>query len=117
YSSVFYFNIVLGFLLYGILFYLSSHIAKFYSETALENVAKVLFLLIPISSFSIVQNAILTKEYLFKQLSYISLISSVISGILGITFAYLLRNYWALVIQAISQSLLKSILYFTFNIW
>jgi len=43
YSSVFYFNVILSFLIYVILVFLSPAISNFYNTPELENVAKVYF--------------------------------------------------------------------------
>lgn len=63
-STVFYFNIAVGTAVYAIMWVASPLIAKFYNMPLLENVLRVTALVIPLYSFSIVQQAILTINIL-----------------------------------------------------
>ena len=56
-STVFYFNIIVGIVLYLILFFCSGPISDFYSEPRLQLIVKVSGLSIIINSFGVVQRA------------------------------------------------------------
>lgn len=117
YSSLFYVNIIIGGVLYVILFFLSPYISAFYKEPDLYIISIVSFLVIPISATSIVQNAILIKEMNFKKLCYVSLISVMISSIVCVTIACIYKNYWSLVILNLLYCSIRSFLLFIVNSW
>ena len=60
--SVFFINIVMGLVLYGILYLASPYIAKFYETEDLIQYLRIFSLVIIIRSFSLVQNALLRKK-------------------------------------------------------
>lgn len=111
YSTILYFNIIASILIYILLFFSSDLIAKFYSEPQLSNICKVTFLVLPINAFGIIQNAKLQRELRFKKICMISIISIVVSCIISIWVAYMLRNVWALVIQNVLIMLCKTFLF------
>ncbi|KAA6343188.1 Teichuronic acid biosynthesis protein TuaB [termite gut metagenome] len=117
YSTVFYFNIVVAGIVYAILFICSPYIAGFYKEPQLEIITKWVGLNIVLSAFSIVQRAKLTVKLDFKTQTKASLLAVIISGCIGITLAYQGFGVWALVIQALSSSLLNTLLLWIFAKW
>lgn len=117
FSSVFYLNIVIGIVVYSILFYLSPFIAYFYKTPDLDLISKVAFLVIPINAFGFIQFTLLNKEINFKSLAKVTILSAVISGILGIGFAIYLKNVWALVIQNLSFYFLRTLFLWIFSSW
>ena len=116
-SSVFYINIIMSLLVYGLLYMCAPLIAGFYRQPALIPISKVVFLTIPINAFCIIQHTLLTKELQVKKLTYVSIISSVISGLLGIMLAYMDYGVWALVCQSVSYQLVRSISLWFFSKW
>ncbi|KAA6342558.1 Teichuronic acid biosynthesis protein TuaB [termite gut metagenome] len=117
YSTVFYFNIVVAGIVYGILFLCSPYVAGFYKEPQLETITKWIGLNIILSAFSIVQRAKLSIKLDFKTQTKASLLSVIVSGCIGITLAYQGFGVWALVIQALSSSLLNTLLLWIFAKW
>ena len=83
-STVFYFNIVIGIIVYAIVWMLAPYIANFYNMPLLDKVMKVTALTIPFYSLSIVQQAILTINIDFKSQAKISVISAFLSGVIGV---------------------------------
>lgn len=109
-STVFIFNVFLGLILYGILFASAPLIADFFNEDRLINITKILALNVIITSFGLVQNSLLIKNIDFKKQSYANIISSVLSGIIGIIMAVRGYGVWALVFQTISQNFFRTLL-------
>ncbi|MEH0157671.1 lipopolysaccharide biosynthesis protein [Limibacter armeniacum] len=99
YSTVFWFNIIMGIVLTLIVFMLSPVIADFYKRDELVGIVKVFSGLFFVSSFGVVQNIQLTKGLDFKSLSLINLVGVVIGGGGGVVFALLGYGVWALVVQ------------------
>lgn len=116
-SSVFYINIVLSILVYIVLFFCAPLIALFYHQPILINISKVVFLTIPINGFCIIQHSLLTKELKVKELTYVSIISAIISGIIGISLTYAGYGVWALVYQSLSYQLSRTITLWLFSSW
>ena len=65
-STVFYFNLVIGLLMYGVLFFAAPLIANFYNEPRLVSITRVLCLSVLMNSFVVVQRALLTARLDFK---------------------------------------------------
>src|SRR5690554_4108117 len=116
-SSVYFLNMTVGIILYFILFFISPYIALFYNLPGLTNYARVLFLIIPINSFGLIQNVIIQKELTFKKTATASIVSAIFSGIVGVTMAYSGFGVWALVGQQIALNLSKTLLYIIQRRW
>lgn len=96
-STVFYFNIVIGFTIYIILFFSAPLVAEFYNEPLLTPLMRVISLSVIINSFVVVQRALLTAEINFKTQAKASLSASVLSGIVGVWMAYSGFGVWSIV--------------------
>ena len=117
YSSVFYFNILVGGAVYCFAFITAPFIADFYNEPLLTPLVRVTFISMVCLSLSVVQQAKLFKEINFKTVSKISFISALISGICGICVAYHLHSVWALIVQSVSSSVIRVCLLWYYGRW
>lgn len=112
-STAFYFNIVLGIFCYIVLYLLSPWVAIFFKMPILKDLLRVISLSLILNSFTIVPIAKLTTEINFKAQARATVISVIISGIIGITMAYHGYGVWALAWQTILSALLRcAILWF-----
>lgn len=109
YSTVFYFNIVVSVILYGILYLCAPLIAEFYNQPELTSVTRWIGLNLILISLSIVQRTRLNIDLNFKLQAKVSLAAVIISGISGIILAYKGWGVWALVFQSLSNNLLSTI--------
>lgn len=117
FSTVFYFNIIVAFLFYILIFFSAPLIADFYHMPELDIVARIIALSLIISSLSSVHKTKLTINIDFKTQSKISLISAMVSGLIGIGMAYNGYGVWALVTQILINTVFLTILYFYFLRW
>jgi O-antigen/teichoic acid export membrane protein len=117
YSTVFFYNLILSLGIYAILFISAPLVAKFFQTSTLISVMRWLTITLLFNALSIIPKSILVKTINFKKQTYISLLSALFSGILGIIFAILGKGVWALVIQQISLSICTFILYTIFVRW
>lgn len=117
FSTAFFFNIVVGTLVYGILFLISPFIADFYDTPILESLTKVICLNVFINSLGIVQRAKFTIEVNFKQQAKATTTSVFVTGLLGIYLAYTGWGVWALVIQSVSRNALNVALLWVLSKW
>ncbi|MBD5199968.1 MAG: lipopolysaccharide biosynthesis protein [Bacteroidales bacterium] len=116
-STVFYFNIAVGLILYIILFLCAPLIARFYNEPLLIPLTRVISLSVIINSFVVVQRALLTTELNFKTQAKASLSAAVISGIVGIVMAYSGYGVWAIVWYQITNLFVNVGLLWIFSKW
>jgi teichuronic acid exporter len=116
-NSIFYFNILVGFAAAGLLCLVAPWIAAFYNQPILTPLMRALSLTIVINSFGMIQGTILQKEIDFKSMTQVSLIASVLSGIIGISLAAKGFGVWSLVVQQVSGSLFGTIALWFFSPW
>lgn len=117
YSTVFYFNIIIGVLSYLLLCLCAPWIADFYDTPVLESIIRVYAISLIIHSLSIVQVARLTAAIDFKTQAKANFISAVASGILGVTLAYTGFGVWTLVYQAVARAGINTLLLWIFAKW
>lgn len=114
FSSVFYVSLLVAGVLYILLFLLAPLIAFFYEIKELVNIIRILSITLFFGAFNSIQNAIVSRKMDFKKLFYSSLGAVIISGIIGVIFAYKGFGVWALVFQQlINQISICIILFFT----
>ncbi len=116
-TSAFALNIVVGGGLAILLCLISPFVAGFYKKPILLPLLCVNSLTVIISSFTIVQSALLTRNMMFKQTAVISTISSIVSGLTGISMAYLDYGVWSLLGASISAGLVRTGLYWKMSQW
>ena len=103
FNSVFYASVVLSLALYGILFISAPYIARFYDNPELVSILRVLAVTVIFNSINSVQNATLSKELKFHLSFRISLISILVSGIVGVCMAFGGYGAWALVVSVVAS--------------
>ena len=99
YNAVFWFNIIVGIVLYVILFFAAPLIADFYNEPVLCPLGRLAFLGFVFSCFGTAQRAYLFGHLMVKQTSIMQMASITISGIVAVCMAYAGLAYWGLAIQ------------------
>lgn len=117
FSTEFWFNIGVGIAGYFILFLSSPWIADFYNMPILSPILKVIGLGIVINSLCVVQSAQFAIQLDFKTPAKISVITQLVSGIVGIALAYCGWGVWALVFQQVGSSLFNAILLWILAGW
>ena len=99
FSSVFYFNLVICFLLYVVMFIISPFISAFYGKPELTSIIRVLSIMLIISGVKNIQQAYVSKHLLFKKFFYSTLGGTIGAAFIGIYMAYKGFGIWALVTQ------------------
>src|SRR5512133_1776988 len=117
YSTVFWYNLAIACLIYCILFFAAGPIADFYDSPILKNVTRITGLGIIFSSLAVVQVAVLTKRMDFRSQAIINLVSSLVSGIFGVVFAYKGFAVWALVIQTLAGGIAGTLGFWIISDW
>jgi len=117
YSSVFYFNVIISFSLYFVLYLAAPLISNFYSAPQLTLIARVSFLSLFINSFGLIQTTLITKNLNFKINTKVNILSQLVAGISSIILALKGYGVWALVVQLVFGALIRNILLWYFNSW
>lgn len=116
-STVLYFNIGVGIVLYFTFFFCAPILAGFFNEPLLIPITRVICLGLIFNSLSIVQRALLTIKLDFKTQAKASFAGAVLSGIVGITMANIGFGVWAIVWQQISNLAVVTILLWILSKW
>jgi O-antigen/teichoic acid export membrane protein len=117
YSTAFYFNLVVGIIFYILLYLCSPFISSFFKTPILIPIIRVIGIVLIINSLSIIQRTIFIKKVDFKTQTKISLISSVLSGIIGIGMALLNYGVWSLVGQQLSRQFFNTLFLWLYGSW
>ncbi|MEL7270203.1 MAG: lipopolysaccharide biosynthesis protein [Bacteroidota bacterium] len=117
YSTILFFNIGIAILLYAVLYITAGYISAFYEEPLLIDLVKVVSLNIIILSTTVVHKAMLARKIDFKIQAVAHILSSIISGCVGIYAAFNGYGVWALVYHTLSRSILVALLYWFLNRW
>lgn len=116
-STVFYFNLVISIIVYGLIVLTAPWISVFFKMPELIDIIRVYTIILPIGAFSAIQRTLLTKKMDFKTQLKIQLPSLIVGGISGIIFALMGLGAWALVYMAIVQTVLLSVQYWLYSAW
>lgn len=117
YSSVFYFNILMGLLMAGLLCLLSPFIASFYNQPVLVGLTCFMSLNLVINSWASVQTNLMVKDLNFQTQTKVNLIATVLSGVIGIFMAVKGFGVWSLAVQSVCATFFKTVLLWLFNRW
>lgn len=117
YSTIFFLNIIIGFGAYLMLFIFAPTISSYYNLPQISLLIRIIGLSLIISSLSIVYRAILTKNLRFKTINNITIISSIISGIAAVFFAFNGAGVWSLIFKTIANNLITLFLLVTATSW
>ena len=117
FSTVFYFNIVIGICMYLVFIICAPLISKFYEQPILIEIITWLGLNFIINSFATVQSAILTINLNFRRQAFISLTAVIISGLIAIYLAINGYGVWTLVIQNLLAASINVVLLWITSKW
>jgi teichuronic acid exporter len=117
YSTVFYFNLLVGIAFYLLLFFSAGAISVFFREPQLKLLVRILGINLIISSLTIIQITQLTKRIDFKLQTRITVLFSIGSGVISIWMALNGFGVWSLVAKSLSQYALQSFFLWFWNGW
>lgn len=117
YNTTFITNLIVSSLIVVFLYFLAPVISIFFERLELISLIRVMSSIVVINAFSLIQKTKLTKNVDFKTQTKASLISSVMSGIIGIGMALYGCGVWSLVGQQISRQFLFTLLLWIFTKW
>lgn len=116
-STAFYYSIGVGIFMYLILFFSASWIAEFYNTPVLVPLIRVTALTFLWGPLSTVQYVLLKRRLDFKTPTKISIITKIISAIIGITMAFCGYGLWALVVSGVLSSFMGLVIVWCIVRW
>ncbi len=116
-QSVFWFSLATGLLLSSGVYLAAPMIAAFYDEPVLTPLTRGLSPVFIISTAGMVPSAMMQRRMQFNRLAPISLIATFLSGLIGVTLAYLGAEVWSLVAQSLSNHLIITVLNWVYGKW
>jgi O-antigen/teichoic acid export membrane protein len=116
-NVIFWTNIALSCLLYALLFATAPLISTFFREPKVATVLRVLCLQLLLSSVVSVHQALLQRQFQFKQLLFIRISSSVVPGLVSIPLALLGYGVWALVFGSLTGAIVQVPFFWAISAW
>ncbi len=117
YSTIFFFNLGIGAVLYGILYAIAPWVADHFNEPSLKALLRFVGILLVVNSFGLIQSTLFTKQLNFKTQSKITLISTLFSGFIAVVMAYHGFGVWSLAVQLVSAMVIKTVMLWVFSSW
>ncbi|MCD1161130.1 lipopolysaccharide biosynthesis protein [Peribacillus frigoritolerans] len=109
-NVAFWTNLGISLLLLGIIILFCDPIAKLVGNPGLGNVIAISCLQLPLTSFSSIQMALYRRDFDFKTLFWVRLISTFIPFVVTIPLAIMDFSYWALIIGIICGNLFNAVI-------
>lgn len=117
YNSVFWFNLIMGFSAYTVLFFCAPLIADYYNEPRLIPLCRYAFLSILIASFGTAQNAFLFKNLRAKQQAKAAMVAVLIASSTGVACAFAGLAYWSLATQGLVYVSINTLMAWHYSPW
>jgi O-antigen/teichoic acid export membrane protein len=105
-NTVFFTNLVISLVIYAMLWISAPLIANFYEAPQLIELTRVMGMVVLINAFNIIQVAQVNRKLDFKRKTKITVVSTIISGVAGVSAAYYGLGVWSLVIQQLTNRFL-----------
>jgi len=116
-NTVFWTNIGLSVVIYGLVYVGAPWVAYFYNEERLEYMIQIVTLAIFFQSLIVVQKAVLSRELNFKLQVKVVLPAAFLSSIIAVWFAYMGFGVLALIYQILANSFLLFVFYWLLKLW
>ncbi|WP_432712756.1 lipopolysaccharide biosynthesis protein [Pedobacter sp.] len=117
YSTVFWFNMIIGASLTLLVYAAAPYIGAFFREPMVERVMKALSFTFTLNSIGIIWSNKLTKRVAFKQIFYRNFVATLIAGICAVILAFQGFGVWVLVSQIYISMTVNSFLNFVQVRW
>lgn len=117
FSTVFYLNLGMSFMVYLCLYFAAPYIANFYSQPILTDIIRLYCISFIISAFSSIQLAILDKEMLFRKMMLCNIPGVLIGVTGGIALGFWGYGVWSIVWMYLTIQFIQSLFLWSFSKW
>lgn len=116
-STFFFFNIAVAIVCYLSMYIASPYIARFYNESSLVQLLRLVAISVIINAFGLVQRVLLIKALLIKQVTRSSLIASAVATTIAIICAFYGLGIYSLVVLLLCQCTVNTLLLYFYCKW
>lgn len=116
-TVAFWTNLVISLIIWLLISIFSDNISNLVGSPGLSNVLVIAGIVLPLTSFSSIQMALFRRNFQYKTLFYIRIISIFIPFIITIPLALLGFSYWALIISNIISTLINAVILTIKSTW
>ena len=116
-TVAFWSNLVMSFFFWGVIAIFNAPLAALVGNPGLGHVLVIACASIPLEAFSSIQMALYKRDFDFKTLFRVRIISTLIPLLVTVPLAFWLRSYWALVIGTLTVNLVNAILLTAYSKW
>lgn len=117
YNAVFWFSLIVGVIVYIILFLAAPLISWFYEKPELTDLSRFLFIGILFGGVGIAHNAVLSKKLMVKEKAKVDVMALLTSGIVGVILALNGFAYWGLAVQSVTYVGVSTFLRWYYSPW
>lgn len=117
YTTIFYFNISLSFILYLLFFFTAPLLRKMFHAPAITSVVRILFLSLIFNAFGLIHQTILTKKADFKGLTQVNTLALFFSDVVAVVMAITGYGVWTLVAQTLLYAFFRSLFLWIYSSW
>lgn len=115
--TAFVMNVTLSVMMCSTLILSSGLIARLFEEPILERILPFLSMGLLIDSTVVVHSAILTKTMRFEEQAKAGFWAAVVAGVVGVSWALIQPNLWALVASSLSGKLTNAVILWSYAVW
>lgn len=116
-TVAFWSNLVMSLFFWGIIAIFNAPLAAVVGNPGLGHVLIVACASIPLAAFSSIQMALFKRDFDFKTLFRVRIVSTLIPLLVTVPLAFWLRSYWALVIGTLTVNLVNAVLLTVYSKW
>jgi O-antigen/teichoic acid export membrane protein len=116
-STVFFTNLAFAIIVYVVIYFTAPLIAEYFKNPEINNLLRIIELIVVIDAFAAIQSTTLTRDMDFKTLAKYKIISIVIAASVSIVLAYAGMGVWSLVVQYLLFSLCRALLLWLRTKW
>lgn len=116
-ATVFYSNLTIAAVMYGLLFVAAPYIAEFYNSPIVAPLLRVQALILIFYASNGVHTALLSRRMLFKKSFKITFTATIINGVVGVSMALSGYGLWSLVFSQLASAFLTTVMYWLMIGW
>lgn len=117
YATMFWTNLALGIMAYGLLFISAPAIASFYKEPRLTIIVRLVGAVVMINSLQLVHTADLTRRLDFRTQFKVTIPAGILSGLTAVVLAMSGAGVWSLVVQMVLSPIVITVSFWRLNKW
>lgn len=99
FSTVFWAGIIFSLIIYIIVFFTAPLFSQMFNNELICPILRVMSVRLPIAAINSIQQAYLSKKYMFKKFFTSTIAGALVSGVVGVILAFCGMGPWALVVQ------------------